>query len=585
MCVPPVIDRATPFLPTGSYKNGPMSNLEAARAVLKEKFGYSGFKPAQERVIEAVLSGDDVLAILPTGYGKSICFQIPAMMAEGCAVVISPLIALMKDQVDAANRHGIPASYINSHIEPEEAADRMSDFVSGALKLLYVAPERINSSAFRAALARATVSYLIVDEAHCASMWGHDFRPAYNRISEITDIIWEARNTRPTIVALTATATANIENDIVGALGMAEEYVRVIGDPIRANLTYDVVLPFSSEWTAVMRTAHAALSAHPKGKHLIYCGARKAAERIADMLKQDGIENVHFYHGAMDRRDRTKTQDDFLACEGGICCATNAFGMGIDIPNIRSVIHFGIPGSLEAYVQEAGRAGRDGLPSTVTLIRSTYSEGMQRRFVDNANPPIEVYQKVWAYLLRTTTDGQALARSAESIANAIDPNLSGDQVSTVLSVFDGHRLVHRQSYEGGSPARLLGDLSPFATKGTAMAKVVAYLQKLSDEAGGGDFAVDRTDGPFDAGVSSTAFASSLKKLVEADVLKLDRAFTGKTTTVLQRRADPLEVIPIEMLELRRTHDLARLQAMLDYQHAPADERKKAIRDYFGLNPS
>ena len=565
------------------------SPLAEARSVLSQHFGYDRFKPAQEQVIMAALSGEDVLAVLQTGYGKSVCFQIPAMMREGCAIVISPLIALMKDQVDGANKRGIKASFVNSSLTQQQIQDRLAEFSAGAFKLLYVAPERITSNLFRAALASATVSFIVVDEAHCASMWGHDFRPAFARIHEISSMLWEAHDTRPPIIAVTATATADIESDIAAAVGMGEGYVRVVGDPVRPNLTYDVYGSDYSEWSSVMRVAHKRFDL--PGKHLIYASTRNGAQKVVDMLCQDfGKGMAEVYHGGMDKDERTRVQDAFVSGKVRIVVATNAFGMGIDVPDIRTVVHMGVPGSIESYVQETGRAGRDGQPSTVVLVPSDYAVSLQRRFIDGNNPPLQVYVKLWDWLCDRAV-GVALKLSATSIAHELTRafpvlgEVSDVSVSTALNVLEGHKLIQRAYYEGGAPVHVRIDTESAQKLGAS--KVGKWLLARAKEVAGFsgldrvEIGVDKADAPFEIGVSARSFATQLQELELADLIDVGRVFTGKTTIVTDPEVDLMERLPVDRLEAKRARDLARFDSMLAYAALRSNEdRRRFIRDYF-----
>lgn len=565
------------------------SPLDEARSVLKQHFGYDRFKPAQEQVISAALNGEDVLAVLQTGYGKSVCFQIPAAMRDGCALVISPLIALMKDQVDGANAKGIKASFVNSSLDADEVARRLNEFASGAFKLLYVAPERITTNLFRAALAKATVSFIVVDEAHCASMWGHDFRPSFARIHEISSMLWQAHNTRPPIIAVTATATNDIEDDIASAVGMSEGYVRVVGDPVRPNLDYDTMNAQYSEWSSVMRLARQRFSL--PGRHLVYASTRKGAEKVVEMLTQDfGKGFALAYHGGMDKDDRTTVQDAFVRGKVSVVVATNAFGMGIDVPDIRTVAHMGVPGSIESYVQETGRAGRDGKPSTVVLIPSDFAISLQRSFIDGNNPPMRVYARLWDWLCKHTLDGAVLRLSAASIAERLQRETDLGEVSeaaiaTALNVLEGHRLVQRAYYEGGAPVRVrLDEASQGKLRSNKVGKwLLAKALAVAGTSGLDqvEIDVDKTDAPFEMGISARSFNTMLSELDVSDVIDVGRVFTGKTTAVLDHEVDLMERLPVAQLEAKRKRDVARFQAMLTYAGLNSNgARRQFIRDYF-----
>ena len=559
-----------------------------AQEVLSDLWGFPDFKKAQRQVIEHVLDGDDVLAVLATGYGKSVTFQVPAMVLDGCCIVVSPLIALMKDQVDAAQAKGIPASYVNSHVEPDEAAERYADLKAGAFKLFYIAPERVGNRQFRAALAATHVCLIAVDEAHCASMWGHDFRPAYQRLSEIGDILFEATKDRPPILAVTATATTDIEDDIVTGLGMVDECVRVVGDPIRPNIYYERVQPYSSEWGILRRQIQEHFT--KPGRHIVYCSTRKACSTTADIIAEVVGGASGYYHGGMLKPQRIAIQEAFVSGKLRCIAATNAFGMGIDVPDIRTVIHFGVPGSIESYVQETGRAGRDGKDSTVVLIDSDFSTKLQRQFIDDANPPIAAYEFLWAWLHEVIAHAQGgvLRMSSADIASAVSGNLppgrelTTAQVATILNAFDGHRLVRRNYYAGGTPVMCYVDaLKPTNFSGNR-AKIAAELIKLAvakdPDSSSVMVDVEKVDMAHDLGVAPGTITSNLNKLEEAGACVVSETFTGKTTELCAALEDLHDRLPVEFLERKRKRDNERFGAMLSYQSAP--DPKKFIRDYF-----
>ncbi|WP_412989905.1 DNA helicase RecQ [Pediococcus siamensis] len=339
--------------------------------ILKEKFGYDTFRDGQKKVIDQILHHQNVLAIMPTGGGKSLCYQIPAMLFPGLTLVISPLIALMKDQVDALNENGIPATFINSSLTTTEMNQRFQLAKNHQIKLLYIAPERLDSSYFFEQLASLDIALVAVDEAHCISQWGHDFRPSYLRL---TDTL-EQLPSQPVTVALTATATPKVAADIQKRLHIEHE---VKTDFSRANLSFQVVKDQSSDQFLLDY-----LHANSTEAGIIYASTRKEVERLCKLLAKHK-ESVTMYHGGMAEEARRQNQEDFLYDRKRIMVATNAFGMGIDKSNVRFVIHAQVPGSLEAYYQEAGRAGRDGLPSDAILIFKLHDVQIQHFFIDQS---------------------------------------------------------------------------------------------------------------------------------------------------------------------------------------------------------
>src|SRR5438876_5257645 len=320
---------------------------------LKEHFGYDTFRKGQEAIVRSVLSGRPTIAILPTGGGKSLCYQLPALLLEGTTVVVSPLIALMKDQVDALQRRGISATLINSSLSPGEQRERIQALARGEFKLVYIAPERFRSPSFLEALGQATIALFAVDEAHCLSMWGHDFRPDYFRLHVVLEKLG-----RPQVAAFTATATPEVRRDILTHLNLREPREFVAGFA-RPNLRL-IVTPVANERGKYERL-HALIRQHKTG--IVYCATRKRVEAVAEMLKLAKISSI-LYHGGMNDEEREQAQNEFMQGRRDIVVATNAFGMGIDRADIRCVVHFDVPGSVEAYYQEAGRAGRDGEAAT-----------------------------------------------------------------------------------------------------------------------------------------------------------------------------------------------------------------------------
>lgn len=351
-----------------------MTAHQAALEALTRYFGYDSFRPGQQGIVEALLAGRDVLGVMPTGAGKSVCYQIPAALSPGMTLVISPLISLMRDQVDALNDLGLPAAFINTTQTPDEQAMVFAQAAAGQIKLLYVAPERLETGRFRDFAARTPISLVAVDEAHCVSQWGQDFRSSYLGIGDFIAGLPQ----RPPVGAFTATATERVRRDIVGLLGLRNPAVTVTGFD-RPNLYFDVVkleTKYKAAWVARY------VADHPDESGIVYCATRKTTEALADTLNQMGHPAVA-YHGGMSPDAREVAQRDFITDKVPVVVATNAFGMGIDKSNVRYVIHHNLPESIEAYYQEAGRAGRDGEPSRCTLLWNESDIVTRRRLLDN----------------------------------------------------------------------------------------------------------------------------------------------------------------------------------------------------------
>ncbi|MBO0998901.1 DNA helicase RecQ [Bacillus sp. SD075] len=352
--------------------------MEKARDYLQEYFGYESFRKGQEQIIEQVLGGINTAGIMPTGGGKSICYQIPALLLPGVTLVISPLISLMKDQVDALEQNGIDATFLNSSISGLESSKRMNDIKQGRFKLVYVAPERLENPSFQQDLFNVEISLVAIDEAHCISQWGHDFRPSYLKIKTLLKNMPSA----PTVLALTATATPHVTDDICQSLGISAQHTISTGFS-RDNLFFSVVKE-ENRGRFLMRY----LEKNKNESGIIYAATRKEVDSLHTKLIKAGFKTGR-YHAGMNEQDRSEQQDQFIRDDVPLMVATSAFGMGIDKSNVRYVIHYQTPKNMESYYQEAGRAGRDGLDSECILLYSPQDMQIQRFLIDQSNPSEE----------------------------------------------------------------------------------------------------------------------------------------------------------------------------------------------------
>jgi ATP-dependent DNA helicase RecQ len=534
------------------------------REALSRVFGFDDFREGQEAVVGSVLAGRDVLVVMPTGGGKSLCYQLPACLLEGLTLVVSPLIALMKDQVDGLTEIGVGAAAVNSSLSFEQVQGVMADARAGRIHLLYVAPERFSSRFFMREMAGLKVARVAVDEAHCISQWGHDFRPAYLRLQGAI-----ARLGRPPVAALTATATPRVQDDIITLLGLSDP-VRYVTGFDRHNLHLEV------HCGGRKRDALGAFVAGNPGPGIVYCATRKRVEEVGTQLAGAGLKVV-LYHAGLPEPDRTRAQERFLGGRADVIVATNAFGMGVDKPDVRYVLHYDMPGTLEAYYQEAGRGG--GARARCTLLYGGGDRFTQEFFI-NASYPTEAFVRaLWDELKASARDDVAEVSHRELLAR-MGQEGSELAVSAALKVLEDAGWLVRLNPRSNPAVIRVRDRDKVSARAAMQRRILGALDFRLPEGEAGSVQVTLEALADEAGVDHEALLRGLHALEAAGAIDYTPPFRGRGLKLL---TDDPPAIDFTAIEAQRRHALAALDAMEAYCLGHGC-RRAAILSHFGEAP-
>ena len=557
----------------------PLPDTPDLEQTLRERFGLERFRPGQREVIEEVIRGRDVLCVMPTGGGKSLCYQLPALVLPGLTLVVSPLIALMKDQVDALRQRGIRATLINSTLDPSEQLARIHEIEAGQYDLVYVAPERFRSGRFVAAMGKARPTLLAIDEAHCISEWGHDFRPDYARIGHARRVLGS-----PRCIALTATATDLVRRDIADQLDLKDPAIFVTGFD-RPNLVYGVVK--ASRDLEKLSALAKILDENP-GSAIVYASSRARCQMVAEHVTRELRKQAVVYHAGLSRDDRTRAQERFMEGEAEVVVATNAFGMGVDKADIRAVVHYNMPGTLEAYYQEAGRAGRDGLPAECVLLYAPGDRVLQELFIDNEYPPPDLVFRVYNFL--RALDDDPIERTQVEIKAEAGIELNESAVGTALKLLEGagaiERFLPRENMaivrinaDGeDDPGSLAGRLSPQAN---VQRIVLLGLEGLVNRRYSEPVYFQPDDFAAALGLDRPALVRALKALSSDLPIDYVPPFRGHAICVTDRKRKPRDLgIDFATLNKRKEREYDKLERMIKYSTADRC-RRSFILGYFG----
>ncbi|MEK7557897.1 MAG: RecQ family ATP-dependent DNA helicase [Patescibacteria group bacterium] len=548
---------------------------QQALELLKIHYGFESFRQGQERVINSILAGKNTVVIMPTGGGKSLCFQLPALVLEGVTLVVSPLIALMKDQVDGLHKVGIPATFINSSISQAETLNRLEAIKLGQYKLLYVAPERFYNQEFINALAQIKVSLFAVDEAHCISQWGHDFRPSYIKLKEVIALLGS-----PIVVALTATATPEVSNDIIKQLNLINPTLVITGFA-RPNLQFGVIQTTDSQKGQFVLDA---ISSTDRGSGVIYASTRARVDELVQILLEKNIKAVG-YHAGMDAEERKLVQENFMIGEAKVIVATNAFGLGINKPDIRYVIHYDMPGTIEAYYQEAGRAGRDGKQSLCLLLYSSRDRYLQEFFIKGDNPSPEMILEIYEIL--KSYESELILITYAELTKMLSDQSPEMAVGTSLKILEREGYISRSHEKSGKAfIKFKKDFIDIISSLGARAKSqLNIIHKLNDK-----YSQELLEG-LNLNLEEVAeiinekkdsLTRLIKKLKDQNLIDYTPPFRGTEIRLLKYHNKEDVKLDFRALSEKLKHSYKKLDQMEEYIY-DAGCRQKYIMDYFGEN--
>lgn len=540
--------------------------------VLNKYFGYQLFRKGQKEVIETILSGKDAVVVMPTGGGKSLCYQIPALCLPGITLVVSPLIALMKDQVDRLHSLNIPATFINSSLTPVEIESRMNAIASGEFKLVYVAPERFNDQETLDRFKTMNVSMIAIDEAHCISEWGHDFRPSYLRIK---NVIKHFDN--PLVLALTATATPEVREDIIRQLNLTNYELFVTGFD-RPNLSFHVQL--GSKHEKLQALLDFVKEAPTPG--IIYAGTRSSADQINEILNLHDVSSIN-YHAGLDAVERDTIQEAFMGGRYSVIVATNAFGMGIDKSDIRFVVHYDMPGTIEAYYQEAGRAGRDGRPATCLLLYNPADRYLREFFLKGDNPSRENIEEIYETLCKFK--GEPVLMTYAEIGEQLSDKVPDMAIGTAIKLLDRAGYIELKGEQQKEAflqfkVSLHELLSAIGTRAKTKLAVIEHLFHTfeQDIITGVNLQLDNHIETSE--IKRDTYMRVLRELHKNDLIHFEPPFRGKEIFI-KKRIDSFQLaLDWTALAKKLDNDMEKLNQMEGYVYHQGD-KKRYILNYFG----